>query len=327
MGILMHRINVASAIFTRFGFSQQEAANCLGVRVDTVKKWMSGKMVMPDDLRSELVTKLIRWEVACDDLAGYFQRVAANGHGTFFYILEPNPETCRVFGLPSSKGFWRATLGRVVAKAPGLDFEVITDEEHIRLGDEAHGANSWAVFLSDRKLSLTMGGSDWGAVVTDAIFPLIEAKIDSDVAAQDYDVRVDQFEDGHLVSIGFFIETQIYDFAPGEHYYKIHVPLLNTDTEFDLSELPGSVLFVSERGDDGANANVWDDDDWFTSVCLNEDPKDASEEFERSGAVDYVATNIAIEEILTRVFKSPKALKAWAVADGRARVGATRSKV
>lgn len=48
----------ASTVIARFGFSQKEAAAFYGVRLDTIKKWISGKMEMPDDLLLESYVKL-----------------------------------------------------------------------------------------------------------------------------------------------------------------------------------------------------------------------------------------------------------------------------
>ena len=117
----------ASTVIARFGFSQKEAAAFYGVRLDTIKKWISGKMEMPDDLLLESYVKLDALSHLMDFIADKYCDQAADNetceHMAGQYISLPTIRQMMHGFMPQSKGFFDIFFGGIAAKcyAAGQD--------------------------------------------------------------------------------------------------------------------------------------------------------------------------------------------------------------
>ena len=117
-----------SCLCARVGFSQQDAANQFSVRLDTIKKWQQGKMLVPDDV-DFYIRRLAR---VIDSFAKSYMRVIMSGDnddvGAEFFIPpidDPN------YSLPNSLGFRRVLAGAIIQCGPTTtSFSITSDYDH-----------------------------------------------------------------------------------------------------------------------------------------------------------------------------------------------------
>ncbi len=110
----------ASSVISRFGFSQKEAAAFYGVRLDTIKKWMSGRMEMPDDLYLASLVKLDQLSDLATFIAErYCDQAVDNETGEHMsgqYISLPTATQLVQGSFPMSKGFFDNFFADIAAK-------------------------------------------------------------------------------------------------------------------------------------------------------------------------------------------------------------------
>lgn len=107
------KTTLAAALFARLGYSRTEAAAYLGVRGDTVKKWVAGKMDMPDQIERDLRNYVRQWDRFCQMEAEFYTTHFANE--PYAIIAFPEEENRVGWGIPASVGFIESTIGAIAA--------------------------------------------------------------------------------------------------------------------------------------------------------------------------------------------------------------------
>lgn len=105
------------------GLSHREAAEFLGVRLDTVKSWSSGRNKCPAGAIRELRTLILRQQHAAAEVLAQIERLAsAQGASDVIELGEPIDDAeAQSLGWPCV-GAWRAMTARVVA---GADRQIV----------------------------------------------------------------------------------------------------------------------------------------------------------------------------------------------------------
>lgn len=121
----------ASCLIQALGLSQADAAVFFSVRRDTIKKWQSGKMRMPDMLLDKGFERLSLLMRLADEIA---QDYVEHAHAETIYVAYiglPSTEQMRRGMLPSSKGFYETFFGMIMS--------------HAQLGENSKGGITMAI--------------------------------------------------------------------------------------------------------------------------------------------------------------------------------------
>lgn len=107
----------ASCLIQALGLSQADAAAFFSVRRDTIKKWQSGKMNMPDVLIDKGFERLSMLSSIAVELAQDYQEYARAEDIYVAYIGLPTREQMRRAMLPEAKGFYEVFFGMIMGHA------------------------------------------------------------------------------------------------------------------------------------------------------------------------------------------------------------------
>ena len=141
----------ASCIIHALGLSQADAAVFFSVRRDTIKKWQSGKMRMPDDLLDKAFRRLDLLMHLASEIAHDYEEQAQSDDASFVYIGLPTEEQMRRGMLPRSKGFYETFFGMIMARADGISMAVCEPS------DDMNATNLWIPRLLEEDV-------DWSGV-------------------------------------------------------------------------------------------------------------------------------------------------------------------
>ncbi len=135
---MTNKTTLAAALFARLGYSRTEAATYLGVRGDTVKKWVAGKMDMPDQIETDLRNYIRHWDGFCQMEAEFYTTHFANE--PYAIIAVPEDENIAGWGIPHSVGFIEATIGAIASHLDtGLGhIQILAETEVEKFVQERH---------------------------------------------------------------------------------------------------------------------------------------------------------------------------------------------
>ena len=141
----------ASCVIHALGLSQADAAIFFSVRRDTIKKWQSGKMRMPDDLPDKAVERLDLLMQLANEIAQEYEEQAHTDSVSLAYIGLPTVEQMRRRMLPRSKGFYETFFGMIMARADGIVMAICEPS------DDMNATNLWIPRLLEEDV-------DWSRV-------------------------------------------------------------------------------------------------------------------------------------------------------------------
>lgn len=293
--------NEATSLISRFGFSQKEAAVFYAVRLDTIKKWMGGKMAMPDELVIESYVKLARLQDFAADVAAQYNAYAADVDGEHIanqYISLPTATQMRRAFMPLSKGFYDNLFADVAARAYSAgddNFCYVVPEEP----DEEFGpTNFWIRLWVQQQMQMDLCIEREDSVV----------RFDLDF----YDFLKTELTSWINVEANF---TSEFDFSPHAEMITLEIPYAPdwygeardmTDEEVALAgttvrlafSIHGSETFDDISSDEQRYIQLVEDDEIRPMMEAVEGPEDA----------DLCATNENLAKVLLSVFGSREAL-------------------
>jgi hypothetical protein len=111
------------------GLSHREAADFLGVRLDTVKSWSAGRNRAPDGVLDALADLAAKIDAAADETVDEIARQSKRSKATpaeVELVISPNDAAARKRGWPCV-GAHRAVLALIVARgmAEGYKFTIV----------------------------------------------------------------------------------------------------------------------------------------------------------------------------------------------------------
>jgi len=98
------------------GLSNQEAADFLDARIDTVKSWSSGRHDPPPAVLSELLTLWDQMQITVDDTIKTVERLAKK-------VGSDQTITLEIDGGWPCQGVKDRIVAQVIAELPDLDFD------------------------------------------------------------------------------------------------------------------------------------------------------------------------------------------------------------
>lgn len=293
--------NEASTLISRFGFSQKEASVFYGVRLDTIKKWISGKMAMPDDLVLESYNKLARLQDFAALVASAYNDLAIEDDGEHMaqqYISLPTVTQMRRGFMPVSKGFYESLFADIAAHAYSSgpdDFCYVVPEAP----DEEIGTTNFWIRLwveQDMQMELCIEREDSVARFDVDFYSFLKTELSSWTNVQ---TTFSGGSDLHPYPDEVCLDIP---YSP-DWYGEAHdltdeeVALAGTSVRIAIS-IAGSDTFDDIAGDEQRFILLVEDDEIRPMMEAHEGPEDA----------DLCATNENLALILREVFGSRQAL-------------------
>lgn len=293
----------ASSLISRFGFSQQEASVFYGVRLDTVKKWLSGKMQMPDELVSESYAKLRTMVDLAEHVAEEYCRLASKsdngGRNTAQYISLPTQEQLRRGFMPMSKGFYDNFFADVASRAYTAEKDRFCYVTPCEPEEEIGDTNFWVLFWVKNGLQMERCIEREDEIVRFDVdfYPFLEGALRDwrDVTAS----LIDDFGNGVLNSIVIDIPYMPEWYGEGGDLTDAELALVSPSLRISLP-INGNADFSDVATNQSRVLVLVDDDEIRPMLEGHEGPDDA----------DLNATNVNVAKVFKTVFGSRDALLA-----------------
>ena len=290
----------ASCLIQALGLSQTDAAVFFSVRRDTIKKWQSGKMNMPEVLLERGFERLSLLMKLAAEIAQDYVEHAHNESIYVAYIGLPTTEQMRRGMLPSSKGFYETFFGMIMAHAQsgddskgGLTMAICEPSEDL------DSTNMWLPRLLAEDIDwfcISMVDEDDLCVRAD---PDFYAFLREQLKALKFTAKGKTEQNLEWASGGPFIDIPYLPYWLHEAHPELSEPELELlDTHIRL-RIPGYAKTTDQlRGDNEATIFFVGPDGIIPVFDATEGPEDA----------DMNALNAALAQIIDDVFGSMEAL-------------------
>ncbi len=298
----------ASSVIARFGFSQKEAAAFYGVRLDTIKKWMSGRMEMPDDLYLASLVKLDKLSSLAAFIASRYCEQALDNetgeHMSSQYISLPTPTQLVRGSFPFSKGFFDAFFADIAARCYAAGAEKFCYLTPCEPEEEFCETNFWLVPWIER------------GMVMDVCLEREDEIVRFDVSLYDHlrkelgtleNVQVNLPKPSSMDDFGWRLDTVGIEcpYVP-DWYAEAHdltdeqLALVNTTVRLSVSPSYG------EGSNDFSDIIEWQGN--ALHFVEDDEIRPMMEAFESESDADLTATNENLVQVLRDVFGTKKAL-------------------